>query len=337
MASNHALSYAFWTSRKITYAVFPFFLVSWIVCFSVMRWSQVALPGVPPACDPVITTCFFILSLTILSYTLPALLARVIPLSFEHFPFFPLPLYSLRISPSRQLSALWILLKILHSMCLVSWSASMNTSFGILSGPRLFFLFSLLMALFISFGVMGSSPCSGFVLLFLTACSTATLISSVDLWYSGCPSLAWYRFWKYSATYSRVSSGSVKVMLSSVIVLYSMLLVACAFFLACHIMFGSILAFSVSFLILFSVCFSICCSMSDLTISWVPMYAILVFSFSCCVPLRQAPWNSFFAIFLAFFAVLISSDLGMGGLSTLFFCLPTVSSIVLIIVLSVSS
>ena len=126
-------------------------------------------------------------------------------------------------------SALWILLKILHSMCLVSWSASMNTSFGILSGPRLFFLFSLLMALFISFGVMGSSPCSGFVLLFLTACSTATLISSVDLWYSGSPSLAWYRFWKYSATYSRVSSGSVKVMLSSVIVLYSMLLVACAF------------------------------------------------------------------------------------------------------------
>ena len=58
-------------------------------------------------------------------------------------------------------------------------------------------------------------------------------------------------------------------MLSSVIVLYSMLLVACAFFLACHIMFGSILAFSVSFLILFSVCFSICCSMSDLTSSWV--------------------------------------------------------------------
>ena len=142
MASSHALSYAFWTSRKITYAVLPFILVSWIVCFSVTRWSQVALPGVPPACDPVISTCFFILSLTILSYTLPALLARVIPLSLEHFPFFPLPLYSLRISPSRQLggifSALWILLKILHIMFLVSWSASMNTSFGILSGPRLF-------------------------------------------------------------------------------------------------------------------------------------------------------------------------------------------------------
>ena len=83
MASSHALSYAFWTSRKITYAVLPFILVSWIVCFSVMRWSQVALP----ACDPVISTCFFILSLTILSYTLPALLARVIPLSLEHFSF----------------------------------------------------------------------------------------------------------------------------------------------------------------------------------------------------------------------------------------------------------
>ena len=111
-----------------------------------------------------------------------------------------MPLYSLRIFPSRQLggifSALWILLKILHIKYLVSWSASMNTSFGILSGPRLFFLFSLLMALFISFVVMGSSPCSAFVLLFLNACSTATLISSVDLWYSGSPSLAWYRFWK---------------------------------------------------------------------------------------------------------------------------------------------
>ena len=52
-----------------------------------MRWSQVALPGVSPACDPVISTCFFILSLTILSYIL---LARVIPLSLEQFPFFPL-------------------------------------------------------------------------------------------------------------------------------------------------------------------------------------------------------------------------------------------------------
>ena len=60
MASNHALSYAFWTSRKITYAVLPFILVSWIVCFSVMSWSQVVLPGVPPACDPVISTCFFV-------------------------------------------------------------------------------------------------------------------------------------------------------------------------------------------------------------------------------------------------------------------------------------
>ena len=71
IASSHALSYAFWTSRKITYAVLPFTLVSWIVCFSVM-----------------ISTCFFILSLTILSYTLLALLARVIPLSLEHYPFF---------------------------------------------------------------------------------------------------------------------------------------------------------------------------------------------------------------------------------------------------------
>ena len=60
-------------------------------------------------------------------------------------------------------SASWILLKILHNIYLVSWSASMNTSLGILSGPRLFFLFSLLMALFMSFVVMGSSPSSASV------------------------------------------------------------------------------------------------------------------------------------------------------------------------------
>ena len=90
-------------------------------------------------------------------------------------------------------------------------------------------------------------------------------------------------------------------MLSSVIVLYSMLLVACAFFLACHIMFGSILAFSVSFLILFSVCFSICCSMSDLTSSWVPMYAVLVFFFFLLCSTAAGLLEFYFRNFPGFF------------------------------------
>ena len=37
---------------------------------------------------------FDILLLIILSNIFPKLLAKVIPLSFEHFPFVPLPLYS---------------------------------------------------------------------------------------------------------------------------------------------------------------------------------------------------------------------------------------------------
>ena len=81
-------------------------------------------PGLPPAWAFVMLTCFFTLSFIILSYTFPILLARVIPLSFEHFPFIPFPLYNLIISPSSQLfgisSVLWIVSIISFRMSLVS-------------------------------------------------------------------------------------------------------------------------------------------------------------------------------------------------------------------------
>ena len=52
-------------------------------------------------------------------------------------------------------------------MCLVSWYASMNTSLEIWSGARFFSLFRFLMALFISFAGIGSSP----------SCSSVSFVS----------------------------------------------------------------------------------------------------------------------------------------------------------------
>ena len=72
IASRHALSYAFCTSRKIMHAVCHFSCISWMVCLMMMRWSTVAQPLFLPACAFVI--CCFTLSLIILSYILPTLL-----------------------------------------------------------------------------------------------------------------------------------------------------------------------------------------------------------------------------------------------------------------------
>ena len=78
----------------------------------------------------------FILSLRILSYTLPTLLASVIPRSLLQFPFIPLPLYSLLIPPSSQLSGIFSLLCIsfiiLQNKFLVYGSASMKISCPVL-------------------------------------------------------------------------------------------------------------------------------------------------------------------------------------------------------------
>ena len=143
IASNHAL-YAFWTSRKVTHAVLPSFHISWIICFSAMRWSVVALASFPPTWASVIWVISYTFPFMIRSYTLPTLLARVIPLSLEHFPSWPLPLYSLMIFPLSHglgmISSSWTLFIILIGVLVVSWLASRNISFGMSAGPWLFFL-----------------------------------------------------------------------------------------------------------------------------------------------------------------------------------------------------
>ena len=91
MASSHALSSALVTSRNATYASFLFCLICFIVFFSLSKWSTVAFPFYPPACASVIFILGVILLFTILSNSLPKLLARVNPL-LDHFPFVPFPL-----------------------------------------------------------------------------------------------------------------------------------------------------------------------------------------------------------------------------------------------------
>ena len=128
------------------YAGFLLFLMFWMVSFCRARWSTVALPFCPPAWASVILMVFDILLLIILSNIFPKLLARVIPLSFEHFPFVPLPLYSLIISPVCHwvgiLCVCIILLIVWRYMSFTFGSAFVNISFGILSGPvaLLFFI-----------------------------------------------------------------------------------------------------------------------------------------------------------------------------------------------------
>ena len=178
------------------YAVFFSSRISWIVWSRIVRWSQVALPGIPPAWASVNWTCFFTLSLMIRSYNFPGLLARVIPLSFEHFPLIPFPLYSRRMCPSCQLSGIssfsCILLSADLNISLVFLFASMNVSLGISSGPRLFFLLSffitLLSSLYVIFSVFfscWSAACMAF--------STVFSMWFVHVSYSGVPGLAWYR------------------------------------------------------------------------------------------------------------------------------------------------
>ena len=75
-------------------------------------------PSGPPACASVIFIIRVALSLIILSNTLHTLLASVMPLSLEHLPLVPFPLYSPFMFPlshwSGMLSSLRILLNI-HS------------------------------------------------------------------------------------------------------------------------------------------------------------------------------------------------------------------------------
>ena len=68
--------------------------------------------------------------------------------------------------------------------------------------------------------------------------------------------------------YSLVSSGLVICRPFSVIVSYSSSLLFLALFLACHVIFGSILVFLMRWLILFSVSIASCFSMMVLVVFW---------------------------------------------------------------------
>ena len=69
----------------------------------------------------------------------------------------------------------------------------MNISFGILSGPRLLFLFSFFIIPSISLSLILFSVLQLVLGVSLRAIFTCLVIFSVHFWYSGLPSLAWYR------------------------------------------------------------------------------------------------------------------------------------------------
>ena len=143
----------------------------------------------------------------------------------------------------------------------------MNASFGMLSGPRLFFLFSFFIAFFTSLSVM-IWPVSGCWFCSSRVSCTFVSIVRVHSSYPSVPGLAWYRFSKYWAMCSLFFSGSFISTPSSVIVSYSSSLSTLFFFLVSHIMLGLILALFVRFWILSSVILLSCFSISSLGSAW---------------------------------------------------------------------
>ena len=117
----------------------------------------------------VILILWFLHLFCCLSNNIPALLAKVMPLSLLHFPFVPFPLYSLLISLCCHCcgicSSLYIVFGISRHIHLVCSSASMNASFGIRSGPLLLFLFSFFIQVFSSSLLIGFSFCDYSLLL----------------------------------------------------------------------------------------------------------------------------------------------------------------------------
>ena len=93
--------------------------ISLMVSFSTTRWSVVALPFCPPAWFSVMFIFSLALLLSILSNSLLKLLARVMPLSFEHLPLLPLPLYSPIIYPILPLFCLCCLLLFVVLFCIL--------------------------------------------------------------------------------------------------------------------------------------------------------------------------------------------------------------------------
>ena len=120
--------------------MFFLFVLLWLISSLIFRiWSVVLIPFLPPAWLLVILMVVRILLLRSLSNVLPMLLERVIPLSLQHLPLVPLPLYSLMTSPlSHCLGIARVFAMLLNTFRYSSfvWTlASVRAVFGILSGP----------------------------------------------------------------------------------------------------------------------------------------------------------------------------------------------------------
>ena len=193
MASSQARSYAFVTSRKVMNVGCLLFLLSCIVSFILRMWSVVPMPFLPPACSSDILMFLRMHVLISLSYSLPILLDRVMPLSLLHFPFAPLPLYSLMTLPFCHCVGMFFVdvmwLSALRMIVLVCLFASMNAMFGMLSGPVALFLFSLAITLFSSWAVNGGIVSCAVVFRRSDILSSIIL---VQVSYPGSSSLAWY-------------------------------------------------------------------------------------------------------------------------------------------------
>ena len=153
------------------------------------------IPFLPPAWLLVILIVVRILLLRSLSNVLPMLLERVIPLSLQHLPLVPLPLYSLMTSPlSHCLGISLVFAMLLNTFRYSSfvWAlASVRAVFGILSGPGALCLCRFFMILLSSSFVKGMG-----ILFFVESLSCFILSVIVFVWcsYMGSPGLAWYRF-----------------------------------------------------------------------------------------------------------------------------------------------
>ena len=176
--------------------MFLLFILLWLISSLILRiWSVVLIPFLPPAWLLVILMVVRILLLRSLSNVLPMLLERVIPLSLQHLPLVPLPLYSLMTSPlSHCLGISRVFAMLLNTFRYSSfvWAlASVRAVFGILSGPGALCLCRFFMILLSSSIVKGMG-----ILFFVEFLSCLILSVIVFVWcsYRGSPGLAWYRF-----------------------------------------------------------------------------------------------------------------------------------------------
>ena len=140
--------------------MFFLFVLLWLISSLILRiWSVVLIPFLPPAWLLVILMVVRILLLSSLSNVLPMLLERVIPLSLQHLPLVPLPLYSLMTSPLSHclgIARVFAMLLNTSKYRFFVWAlASVRAVFGILSGPGALCLCKFVMTLLSSSIVKG--------------------------------------------------------------------------------------------------------------------------------------------------------------------------------------